>query len=272
MSLPLAGSTFSYLHHHELAEALADLRDHGFTSCELTVAPPHVDVSRWEPQQRRRLQRLFDGNDVRCLSVNPSYADLNLVSIFPEFRELTLRFLERTIELANDLGAQFVVVIPGRLHRLSPAPPATTWKYLLEGLGRLLEAAREFDVSIVLENSPYGFHGTAEELLRVVEVIDHPRLGLCYDVANAPPDENVAAAVRRIASRLRLAHVSDTSAARWNHTSPGRGEVDFHAFAGALRASGFRGVTVYELVDGEDPMPRLRADIGRLQIDGWSVA
>lgn len=271
MSLPLAGSTFSYLHQYALGPALADLRAHGFTTCELTVAPPHIDVSRWGGQQRRRVARLLEENEMRCHSVNPAYVDLNLVSIFPEFRELTVRFLERTIELGDDLGAQFVVVIPGRLHRLSPAPAATTRKYLLDGLKRLLEVAQGRGVSIVLENSPYGFHGSAKELLRLAETIDDPGLGLCYDVANAPPDEDVGATVSSIATRLRLAHVSDTRAERWMHTSPGRGDVDFDAYARALQACEFHGQTVYELVDGEDPMPRLQADIAHLEADGWSV-
>ena len=105
----------------------------------------------------------------------------------------------------------------------------------------------------------------------MVEVIDHPRLGLCYDVANSPPGEDVPAAVSRIATRLSLAHVSDTCAARWTHTSPGRGEVDFRTFARALQGCGFRGLTIYELVDGEDPLPRLPSDIARLEVEGWSV-
>jgi sugar phosphate isomerase/epimerase len=34
--LPLAGSTFGYLHHRSLSEALDDLAAHGVTDIELT--------------------------------------------------------------------------------------------------------------------------------------------------------------------------------------------------------------------------------------------
>jgi sugar phosphate isomerase/epimerase len=64
--------------------------------------------------------------------------------------------------------------------------------------------------------------------------------------------------------------VSDTWASRWAHTSIGRGEVDFAAFTAALRDAGFTGTTVYELVDGEDPEPRLAADLSALRAAGWS--
>jgi hypothetical protein len=47
--------------------------------------------------------------------------------------------------------------------------------------------------------------------------------------------------------------------------------VDFAGFAAALAAnSAFTGPTVYELVDGEDPGPRLAADLDALARAGWT--
>jgi sugar phosphate isomerase/epimerase len=65
--------------------------------------------------------------------------------------------------------------------------------------------------------------------------------------------------------------VSDTPRAPWRHTSPGRGEVDFAAFAGALADVGYAEATVYELVDEEDPGPRLADDLATLGAHGWLV-
>jgi sugar phosphate isomerase/epimerase len=48
--------------------------------------------------------------------------------------------------------------------------------------------------------------------------------------------------------------------------------VDFTAFARALAAAGFTGPTVYELADGEDPGPRLDADLTALAAAGWELA
>ena len=74
----------------------------------------------------------------------------------------------------------------------------------------------------------------------------------------------------RIGPRLALAHISDTWRDTWAHTSAGRGEVNFPAFAAALTEIGFGGPTVYELVDGEDPEPRLAADLAALAAAGWA--
>jgi sugar phosphate isomerase/epimerase len=67
-----------------------------------------------------------------------------------------------------------------------------------------------------------------------------------------------------------MAQLSDSWRARFAHTSLGRGEVDFEAFGRALSDSGFVGPSIYELVDGEDPGPRIEADLRTLEGWGWS--
>ena len=203
-------------------------------------------------------------------SVNPSFADINLVSTNPEIREVSERQLTAEIELAADLGAGFVVVIPGRRHALAPAPDDAARAVLDEALGRLLDRATRLGVMIALENSPYGYLGSSADLLGIVKAWDSPNLRVAYDAANALAQEDPAEGVARLGRYLALAHVSDAWRNRWAHTSVGRGEVDFAGFAAALAAnSAFTGPTVYELVDGEDPAPRLAADLDALAAAGW---
>lgn len=208
--------------------------------------------------------------ELRPVSLNPTFVDLNLVSTNPEIRETTLRQLTSDLELAAELGAPYVVVIPGRRHAVVPAPEQAARDVLYAGLEHLIGRATALGVALALENSPYGFLGTSQEMLEVVRHFDSPRLRITYDVANALALEDPAAAVSRLAPFLALAHVSDTWRTRWTHTSVGRGEVDFSAFAQALQAVEFAGPTVYELADGEDPDPRLERDLAELEASGWS--
>jgi sugar phosphate isomerase/epimerase len=269
VSSALAGSTFGYLHHATLDDAIADLAGHGLTEIELTPTPPHLHPPDCDAYRRRSLRAHLERLGVRLASVNPGFVDLNLISTNPEFRELSLRQLEQGIELAHDLHASRHVVVPGRRHALAPAPAPDARGVLLDALERLLRTAEPLGVEIELENSPYGFLGGADELLALAEEIDHPRLRLCYDVANALAQEDPADGLQRVAPRLGLVHVSDTWADRWAHTSVGRGEVDFGAFAAAVESVGYTGPTVYELVDGEDPAPRLAEDLRTLAGFGW---
>jgi sugar phosphate isomerase/epimerase len=193
------------------------------------------------------------------------------VSTDPEFQRLSEHHVEADIRLASDLGARFVVLIAGRRHALSPAPEDSCMWVLRRTLERLIVLAESLDVTICLENNPYGFLGLSDELLAVADEFDTPSLGIAFDVANALGREDPTAGVRRVAGRLRVAHVSDTHANRWQHTSPGRGEVDFAAFADALLEMRFAGPTVYELADSESPENRLAADIAALGTYGWST-
>jgi sugar phosphate isomerase/epimerase len=270
VTLPLSGCSFGWLHRRPLADALRALARQGFRSVELTTAPPHLFTPAFGPYERRELARELAALGLEVVSVNPSFADLNLISTNPEIRAVTERQLRSEIELAADLGARYVVVIPGRRHALAPAPEAAVAAVLDEGLGRLLSRAAELDVIITLENSPYGYLGTAAELAEIVDRWKSPHLRITYDVANALAIEDPAEGVRQAGRHLALAHVSDAWRSRWAHTSVGRGDVDFAAFASALRQAGFAGPTVYELVDGEDPEPRLPADLAALQQAGWS--
>ena len=269
--LPLAGCTFGWLHQAPLVDALRELSAHGVRQVELTTAPPHLFTRHFGSYERKDLARLLGRLGLTVVSVNPSFVDINLISTNPEIREVSERQLAAELELAADLGAGYLVVIPGRRHALAPAPDAAARAVLNEGLGRLLPRATELGVTIALENSPYGYLGSSADLLAVVKAWDTPRLRVAYDVANAPAQEDSASGVARLAEYLALAHVSDTWRTRWAHTSVGRGEVDFAAFAAALAANtAFTGPTVYELVDGEDPAPRLGPDLDALARAGWA--
>ena len=270
--LPLSGCTFGWLHRAPLSDALRSLAAHGVRSAELTTAPPHLFSTYFGRYERLELTRLLRSLDMRVTSVNPSFADLNLISANPEFRALSERQMLAEIELAHDLGAPYVVLIPGRRHALAPAPDAAARAVLDSGLSVLVPRAIELGVTICLENSPYGYLGSAAALLEVITSHGSPNLRLVYDVANALAQEDPAAGVTTAADYLALAHVSDTWRDRWAHTSVGRGDVDFAAFARALSAAGFTGPTVYELVDGEDPEPRLDADLAALRKAGWELS
>lgn len=270
MSLPLSGCSFGWLHHLPLIDALRCLARHGFESIELTTAPPHLNAATCGPYERHELARTLRSLDLGVVSVNPSFADINLISTNPEFREVSERQIRDNIELAADLDAAYVVVIPGRRHALAPAPDDAARAVLDDALDRLLRRAVKLGVTITLENNPYGYLGPAAQLLEIVEQHDSPHLRITYDVANALAIEDPSEGVRRLGRHLALAHISDTWRTRWAHTSVGRGEVDFTAFAKTLSDIGFAGPTVYELVDGEDPEPRLADDLAQLRSAGWA--
>lgn len=268
--LPLGGTTYTWLHQEPLEAALEGLADVGFSVAELTTAAPHLQSSTFGAYERSALRTRAQRLGIRFSSVNPGFLDINMLSTNNEFRDLSVRMVTAELELAADLEAPIVVLIPGRRHALSPAPVEACRWWLDKALTLLVDRAERLGVTIGLETSPYGYLGSGAELLEIADSFDNPHLGVIYDAANVLLTEDPADGVRAVASRLVLAHVSDAWKHKWAHTSIGRGEVDFGAFARALLDIGYQGPTIYELVDGEPALPRLHADIAALERRGWS--
>lgn len=266
MSLPLTGCSFGWMHRAPLATALETLAAYGFRSVEVTTSPPHLYAPEADAAElTATLARL----DLALVSVNPSFVDVNLISTNPGVRDASVAQMLAEIDLVADCGGAYVVIMPGHRHALAPAPDRRCAELFDDALATLLPRARARGITLALENSPYGYLGSSADMLDVVRRWDDPHFKITYDVANALAIEDPAAGVRAVGAHLAIAHVSDTWTDRWAHTSPGRGEVDFAAFAAALDAIGFTGPTVYELVDGEPVEPRLDRDLAALRAAGW---
>ncbi|NKQ57898.1 sugar phosphate isomerase/epimerase [Amycolatopsis sp. K13G38] len=271
-ALALGGTTYSWLHQATLTEALGHLADAGFRQVEITSAAPHLQARGFGKYERHELLRTLRSLGLAVSSTNPGFLDINLISPGNGFRRASVEAILDELELAHDLEAPVVIVMPGRRHALSPAPDEACRWWLDQALGILLERAERLGVTIALETNPYGYLGDARDLSTLVDHIGHRNLGIAYDVANTINQEDAWEGVRTAGHRIRIAHMSDTWRARWAHTSPGRGEVDFERFGEALRSVGFDGVTIFELIDMEPPLPRLHDDIAAFGKLGWSTA
>ncbi len=269
MALELGVTTYGYLYLRTLEGALRAIAAAGYELVEISTTPPHVYTPATGMLERRALRRLLQSLSLRCVSVNA--AELNLISPNPALREVAFKEYEATIELAADLEVNIVVVSPGRLNPLIPAPQEDAIALLKRQLERLLPIAKRLGVRLALETSPFGFMQTGGEVKAVVDDLGERLLGIAYDCANVLAHEDPAKGVRAIADRLLIAHLSDTWKNRFAHTSVGRGEVDFKTYAASLREAGFVGPSIYELVDGEDPDPRIVDDAKLFRAWGWQV-
>jgi hexulose-6-phosphate isomerase len=270
-ALALGGTTYSWLHQAPLHEAIRSLAATGFRQIEITTAAPHLQANGFGKYERHELRRELAARGLTVTSTNPGFLDINLISPSNDFRRASLDAILSELELAHDLDAPIVILMPGRRHALSPAPDEACRWWLDQALQTLLERAERLGVTIALETNPYGYLGDARQLSELVDHVGSPNLGIAYDVANTINQEDPLDGVRTAGHRIRIAHMSDTWRGQWAHTSPGRGEVDFERYAEALRSIGFDGVTIFELIDLEPPLPRLHDDIATFEKLGWSL-
>jgi L-ribulose-5-phosphate 3-epimerase len=264
----LGAASWGFIYREDLDGAFGQIAECGYRLVEIGASPPHLDLSELRPEARRQIKRELDRHGLRCVAANA--IELNPISPNAAIADLAFHQYCAALELAGELGASCVVMITGRRNVFIPMPIEEAKGRLRAQLDRLLPVAQAAGVELALEPAPFGFLETAAEAVAFLDASGFSDLRITLDCANiffagADPVEDARAAAGRVA----LVHISDTWRAKLAHTQVGSAEIDFQAFADVLREIGFDGACVYELVDGEDPTPRLRADWAALSEWGW---
>lgn len=268
--MTLGVSTAGFWHFASLEESLRAIADAGVTGVEFFPYPPHLESATFGTYERNRVRRLLADLGLKCVSVNFTM-ELNLMALHTGLHDLAMSEFRKAMEIGADLGAPCLVLPVGRLHSLMPAPEQLAIDFLCEEVGKLAEHGEKLGIKVGLETLPFEMLGTGRKVADLVERIGHSNLGICYDCTNTFAFEDPAQGVRDVAEHLILAHVSDCWRDRWAHTTVGVGEIDFAAFAQALSDINYTGDVVFELMDGQDPSPRLKGDIERLVAHGYSL-
>lgn len=268
--LQLGGTNFGYLNACGLAESLEHLASCGMSTVELGLTAPHFDLHTATPADFSAARRALADAGLRCSSVNA--AELNLISQNEAVAQLAVSQCSALIRAAAGFGAPYAVIVPGRQHPLRPMPAGIALDRFERHMAVLLRVAEAEGVSIALETVPFGFLQTVGELAAWLDKAGHASLSMVVDCANVFVQEDPVAALGAAGRRMSLCHVSDAWKSRWAHTSIGSGEIDFAAIGRALEESGFAGPTIYELMDADDPRPRLDRDLARLETWGWRRA
>jgi sugar phosphate isomerase/epimerase len=269
-SLQLAAATFGFLYRAPLSDALKSIAAAGYEAVELSAGPPHIDLSAHGSTERAELKRLLARAGLSCVATNP--IELNAISANADLAAATLRQYRAALELSADVEAQAVVMVTGRRNPLIPMPEQDARAALSRHLEVLAPLAEKLGVTLALETVPYGFLESATELSTYVAELGVRNLGMTVDCANVfTAGYDPVVELQSSAAHLSVVHISDSWRDRWAHTQVNHGELDFAAIGSALRSIEFTGPSVYELVDGEDPEPRLRADWTALRSWGWSA-
>lgn len=263
--MKLGTAIYTYIWECPLEEAVERCARFGFDTLEVMTTPPFLWPAHFGPYERRRLRRIMKAAGVRVFSLNPTFLDLNLISLNPAIRKASLEDIKENIRLAADLEAELVVVAAGRRHPLIPAPLEDAQQLALDALGEALELAEKLGVILGLENVPNSLAATASDQLTLLEKINRPHFQAVYDMANGYMVEDPAEGVKKVAPFLKLVHYSDTHKTAWGHLPVGYGEVDFAACTRSLNELKYDGLVILETTYAEDPDGGIRHSLEQLE-------
>lgn len=163
-------------------------------------------------------------------------------------REERMQKMKKSIRATAVLGCKNWVVhpiMPYGIDEINTVNAKKTWDINVTFMNTLLKTAKEYDVTICLENMPMPNFSLAkpEEILRFVETINDDNLKICLDTGHVAvyDDLNLGDEVRRLSNKIRALHVHDNSHGMDLHMMPYFGIIDWSDFAAALHDIKFDG-------------------------------
>jgi sugar phosphate isomerase/epimerase len=267
--LPIAVNTYSYIYKLSALDAMRHLLEMGFQRFELLFNFDHIWVSELEPNIRRVLPSWVSEVGGEVISFNLPIMDHNLTSPNPDMRAFTIERFTELIELAGVWSVPYVVLVPGKISPLLPAPSASLTSWFFDGVNQLAERADQCGTKILVENVPVTFAPLASDLSRALDELADERVGVVYDVANGFfAGEDPASGIQTLRDRIDLVHLSDTGRKHWRHDPIGAGEIDFESVAKAIQSINFSGQSVMEVISS-DPDRELPESRRLLAQWGW---
>jgi L-ribulose-5-phosphate 3-epimerase len=265
-------NTFSYIWSASAVDAMCDLSRHGFSVFEVPISSPHCWPDEMTPVMRSDAKKRLQDCAASVRSLNAGGYDINLASPGSNMRRKSTDHIKDVIDLAFDWDVIDVVISPGtRRPMISPSIPNTLgWMY--ESLEILLPRAEQAGVRLLLENTPYCFRPTFDELVDVVREVNNEKLKIVYDVANAAYiREDPVACLLSGHPAIGLVHISDTGLEEWGHDPIGTGVVNFEALGGAIEATCKIENVVLEIIRDKDPLREIEKGFDELKNRGWNL-
>lgn len=265
-------STFSYLWSANAVDVICDLTRSGYRVFEVPISSPHCWPDEMTPAVRAEAKRRFQDCGASVRSLNAGGYDINLASPAANMRRKSIDHIKSVIDLGFDWGSGEIVISPGTRRPMISPPLSKTFGWLYESLEVLLPRAEQAGVRLLLENTPYCFTPTLNEMIEIVKEVKSERLKIVYDVANAEYiKEDSVANLLSGQSVIELVHISDTGLEEWGHDPIGTGVIDFVGLGKAVDATCGIENAVLEIIREQNPLGEIKNGISELQKRGWNM-
>ena len=236
----------------DLARICRTVRALGYRGLELAPFTLADSVDEISPRRRRQLRETIEGEGMVCsgihwLLVKPR--GLHLTTRDRSLRARSWSYLSRLIDFCADLGGQLMIL--GSPQQRSTRDGMTTRQALsrlADGLAELAPAARDRDVTLLMEavsSQETDVVSTLAEAVEVVDRVSHSHVRTMFDCHNAADEGgDFLQLVERYWPQIRHVHVNEVDGRH-----PGTGDLDFERLLRFLRERDYQGWVSLEVFD-----------------------
>jgi sugar phosphate isomerase/epimerase len=239
----------------------------GFRAVELIAWDRQTLVDYYTPQRIQALRRLLADEGLELsefVSTPPGMASPD-----PSARASAVEHFKRQVEVGVELGAKMVnTVAPNpfdlRLPRITQkhlhqewgfefAPELDwrqNWADYVEVVRRCCAICEDAGIRYALEPHPYRWMRNAASMMRLIDQVGSPALGMNFDPSHLfPMGELSEMVIYELGQRVFHTHLSDNDGTSNVHWRPGKGKIDWRGLLQALHAVGYDYVLSIELED-----------------------
>ena len=241
-----------------LAECFQMVRHAGFDSIEINIAEDGELTLESDEAAVRGLVKSAGALGIELSSLSTGLGwRYPLGSADPAIREKALAVVRKSLEVAQWMGVDTILVVPGVVNADTAYDDVYRWSQ--DGLKSLAADAEKRGVSIGIENVWNKFLLSPLEFARYLDEIGSPNVGAYFDAGNVLvygfPDQWI----RILGARIKKVHVKDFKANIANGTAfcnPLQGDVPWAKVRAALEKIGYDQYVTAE-VDGYKVHPEL---------------
>jgi sugar phosphate isomerase/epimerase len=239
----------------------------GFKAVELIAWQRGVFETYYTPQRVKDLRLLI--NDLGLELSEFVSTPPGMASPDPAARKQAVEHFKQLVEIGVALGTKLVnTVAPNPFELQFPRimlkhiaqewtlqfDPKLDWK---QNWADYVEVVRQFcaicedaGVKYALEPHPYRWMRNAASMMRLLDHVNSPALGMNFDPSHLfPMGEMSQAVVYEVGERIFHTHFSDNDGTSNAHWRPGKGKIDWKSVLQALRDVKYDGVISIELED-----------------------
>lgn len=245
--------TGGYTHFfiRDICDLIDYYADMGYTALDLSLDSPYDAALLSDDGWKMPAQRIKRKMETRDMVFSQAHAPI--VSYFHAATDEDERKLRQCIKVCSYLGIKSLVV---HLMHVKGCTPETFCEENVKYYSRFLPMLDEYGVDFCFENLGHNlekdlFCSTADELLTVINAMDHTHIHACWDTGHAnlrrlDQYENVT----KLGDHLRAVHIHDNlypisepdgMYAADMHNFPLFGNVNFDAFIQGLIDIGYKG-------------------------------
>lgn len=218
-------------------ETARNLSGQGITAVE---SGPKFFIERDE-ETIERAARTFREAGIEIFSVHAPFGEQeDLSALDPNVRRSAINAHRNLLEKVALAGAKVMIVHPGRHASAEDIPKME--EVLPSSLEEVLEAAERTGVKLALENMLPDHPGySSETIRRIVEEINSPFLGVCFDTGHAHVnEEGEITAFDNLKELIVAFHLQDNDSTHDMHLQPPYGTVNWDELVVMIRGLNFR--------------------------------